>query len=62
MNTNIKQISKNPTAYHNYNIEEKLEAGIVLTRNRNKINNTRKSKFKRYVFVLYNKNEVLYNL
>ena len=40
MNTNIKQISKNPTAYHNYNIEEKLEAGIVL----------------------YNKNEVLYNL
>ena len=62
MNTNIKQISKNPTAYHNYNIEEKLEAGIVLTRNRNKINKTRKSKFKRYVFVLYNKNEVLYNL
>ena len=49
MNTNIKQISKNPTAYHNYNIEEKLEAGIVLTRNRNKINKTRKSKFKRYV-------------
>ena len=49
MNTNIKQISKNPTAYHNYNIEEKLEAGIVLTRNRHKINKTRKSKFKRYV-------------
>mgnify|MGYP002611880905 CR=1 FL=1 len=47
MNTNIKQISKNPTAYHNYNIEEKLEAGIVLTRNRNKINKTRKSKFKK---------------
>ena len=31
MNTNIKQISKNPTAYHNYNIENKIEAGIVLT-------------------------------
>ncbi len=31
MNNNIKQISKNPTAYHNYNIEEKLEAGIVLS-------------------------------
>ena len=25
-----KLIAKNPTAYHNYNIEEKLEAGIVL--------------------------------
>ncbi len=31
MNQNIKQISKNPTAYHNYNIENKIEAGIVLT-------------------------------
>ena len=28
---NIKLIAKNPTAYHNYNIEDKLEAGIVLT-------------------------------
>lgn len=27
----IKQIAKNPTAYHNYNITEKLEAGIVLS-------------------------------
>ena len=25
-----KLIAKNPTAYHNYNIEDKLEAGIVL--------------------------------
>lgn len=25
-----KLIAKNPTAYHNYNIENKLEAGIVL--------------------------------
>lgn len=25
-----KLIAKNPTAYHNYNIESKLEAGIVL--------------------------------
>lgn len=31
MNQNIKQISKNPTAYHNYNIGNKIEAGIVLT-------------------------------
>ena len=28
---NIKIIAKNPTAYHNYNIEDKLEAGIVLS-------------------------------
>ena len=27
---NTKLIDKNPTAYHNYNIEDKLEAGIVL--------------------------------
>ena len=27
---NIKIIAKNPTAYHNYNIEDTLEAGIVL--------------------------------
>lgn len=27
---NTKLIAKNPTAYHNYNIESKLEAGIVL--------------------------------
>ncbi len=28
---NTKLIAKNPTAYHNYTIEEKLEAGIVLS-------------------------------
>ena len=28
---NIKLIAKNPTAYHNYFIEDKLEAGIVLS-------------------------------
>ncbi len=28
---NTKLIAKNPTAYHNYDIKEKLEAGIVLT-------------------------------
>lgn len=28
---NTKLIAKNPTAYHNYSIEDKLEAGIVLT-------------------------------
>ena len=27
---NIKIIAKNPTAYHNYNIEDTLEAGIVI--------------------------------
>lgn len=28
---NTKLIAKNPTAYHNYLIEEKIEAGIVLS-------------------------------
>ena len=28
---NTKLIAKNPVAYHNYNIEDKFEAGIVLT-------------------------------
>lgn len=28
---NTKLIAKNPTAYHNYTIEDKLETGIVLT-------------------------------
>lgn len=28
---NRKIVAKNPTAYHNYNIIDKLEAGIVLT-------------------------------
>ena len=31
MNNNIKIIAKNPTAYHNYTIESKFEAGIVLS-------------------------------
>ena len=31
MSTNIKLIAKNPVAYHNFNIEDKLEVGIVLT-------------------------------
>ena len=31
MDKKIQLISKNPTAYHNYNIEEKIEAGIVLS-------------------------------
>lgn len=34
---NTKLIAKNPNAYHNYEIIEKIECGIVLTRNRNKI-------------------------
>lgn len=28
---NTKLIAKNPSAYHNYTIEDKLEAGIVLS-------------------------------
>ena len=28
---NIKIIAKNPTAYHNYTIEDKIETGIVLS-------------------------------
>lgn len=28
---NIKLIAKNPTAYHNYTVEDTLEAGIVLS-------------------------------
>ena len=28
--SNIKLIAKNPTAFHNYTIEDKIEAGIVL--------------------------------
>ena len=31
MNSNIKLIAKNPVAYHNFDIEDKYEAGIVLT-------------------------------
>lgn len=31
MNSNINIVAKNPTAYHNYNIENKIEAGIVLS-------------------------------
>lgn len=28
---NIKLIAKNPTAYHNYQIEDKIETGIILS-------------------------------
>ncbi len=31
INMGIKLIAKNPTAYHNYTIDDKLEAGIVLS-------------------------------
>ena len=31
MNSNTKLIAKNPVAYHNFNIENKYEAGIVLS-------------------------------
>ncbi len=34
----IKVIAKNPIAHHNYSITDTIEAGIVLTRDRNKIN------------------------
>ena len=43
----IKVIAKNPTAHHNYSITDTIEAGIVLTRNRNKIHHKWKSQFKR---------------
>lgn len=29
--SNTKLIAKNPNAYHNYNIDDKIECGIVLT-------------------------------
>ncbi len=35
MTSSIKLIAKNPNAYHNYEIIDKIECGIVLTRNRN---------------------------
>ena len=35
MANNKKLIAKNPNAYHNYEIIDKIECGIVLTRNRN---------------------------
>lgn len=36
-------IAKNPTAKHNYTIENTIDAGIVLSRNRNKIDSFGKS-------------------
>ena len=42
-----KIISKNPTARHNYTIEDTLEAGIVLSDTEIKSIRNRKSKFKR---------------
>ena len=39
-----KLIAKNPTAYHNYNITDKVEAGIVLTGT--EIKSIRNGKFK----------------
>lgn len=43
---NLKLIAKNPTAYHNYSIEDKLEVGIVLTGTEIKSIRKRKSQFK----------------
>ena len=37
MANNTKLIAKNPNAYHNYEIIDKIECGIVLSLNRNKI-------------------------
>ena len=45
MMSSDKLIAKNPTAFHNYNIENKLEAGIVLSGT--EINKKWKSKSKR---------------
>ena len=48
-----KLISKNPTAYHNYFIEDKLEAGIVLSGTEIKSIRTRKVNLKdTYVTIL----------
>ena len=44
-----KLIAKNPTAYHNYTITDKIECGIVLTGTEIKSIRNRKSKLKRYV-------------
>lgn len=38
-----KLIAKNPVAHHNYTINDTFEAGIVLTRHRNKVHQKRKS-------------------
>ena len=46
--TNIKLIAKNPTAYHNYEILEKIECRYCFKWYRNKIYKTWKSKFKRF--------------
>ena len=40
-------VAKNPTAKHNYTIEDTFEAGIVLTGTEIKSIRNRKSKFKR---------------
>mgnify|MGYP004445609935 CR=1 FL=1 len=42
----IKIISKNPTAYHNYIIEDKLEVGIVLSGTEIKSIRSRKANLK----------------
>ena len=42
-----KIISKNPTAKHNYTIEDTIETGIVLSGTEIKSIRNRKSKFKR---------------
>ena len=44
---NTKLVAKNPTAYHNYIIEDKFETGIVLTGTEIKSIRNRESKFKR---------------
>lgn len=46
---NTKLIAKNPTAYHNYSIENKLEAGIVLSGTEIKSIRNRKNKYKRLI-------------
>ena len=42
-----KIIAKNPTAYHNYTINETMEAGIVLSGTEIKSIKARKGKFER---------------
>ena len=57
---NIKLISKNPTAYHNYNIENKIETGIVLSGT--EIKSIRAGKVNLKDSYAYIKNDSIYNL
>ena len=53
---NIKTIAKNPTAYHNYIIEDKIETGIDLNSNNSvMLNEYQKEKINKLFDILFNK-------